>query len=564
MEETGARVVVSSADVSQPEQINAVLENISETMPPLRGVIHAAGVLDDGLLRGQSWGRFDRVMAPKVLGGWHLHSLTKDKALDFFVLFSSTASLLGAAGQGNYASANAFLDALAYYRQTQGLPALSINWGPWAEVGMVASAHDRNQRRLKDQGMSLIPPEQGVTLLMRMLKEASTQVAVLPINWAKFAQYHSEVAKKPFFTDLIQDVEIPTEVANEEDITYRSIWTKVALLSSRKVESGLRELVAKVLKLPVRKVDVKQPIKKLGLDSLMALELFARIEKLYGAKLSLDTLVDAPTVEQLAKRIMNEEQDWSPLVAMNTVGSNLPFFCVHGADGNILVYKELVQHLGSNQPFYGLRSQGLDDQKPILTKIEDMASLYITEIKTVQAVGPYMLGGYSMGGVVAFEIAQQLSAQGEEVGLLALMGTYNLASIKETALFNEWHQRIQRIDSLKRKPWLGKLASKFARSAPKANGKAEIFSAVQKANEQAALNYIPKPYAGRICQFIAMNGEKHCSDLELDWGRLSAGGVEKITLPIRPDEMLVKPSVRLLAVKLKSHIESVCRESESI
>jgi myxalamid-type polyketide synthase MxaB len=561
MEETGARVVVSQADVSQPEQISAVLADISETMPPLRGIIHAAGVLDDGLLRGQSWERFDRVIAPKVSGAWNLHSLTKDNVLDFFVLFSSTAALLGAVGQGNYAGANAFLDALAHYRQAQGLPALSINWGPWAEVGMVASAHDRNQLRLKDQGMSLIPPEQGVKLLMRLLTEGPTQVAVLPINWAKFGQYHSEVAKAPFFTYLIQNDEIPTEAATEEG-AFEGATAKMPKLSRRSVEAGLREQVAKVLKLPVRKVDVQQPIKDHGLDSLLALELFARIEKLYGVKLPLDILVEAPTVEQLTKRIANDEKEWSPLLAMNTGGSNLPFYCVHGAGGNILVFEELVRYLGPDQPFYGLQSQGLDGEKPISNRIEDMASLYIEEIKAVQPVGPYMLGGYCMGGTVAFEMAQQLFAQGEEVGLLALMGTYNWGSIKETSILTKRYQRIQKIDVLKRKPWLDKLASKFGRSAPKANRQSDILEAVQKANEQAAFSYIPKPYPGRIFQFLPKKGDEPINDPEMGWNRLATGGVETIMLPAGPEEMLVTPSIRLLAEKLKSYIEIVCKNSE--
>src|SRR5690606_30530681 len=109
-----------------------------QTMPPLRGVIHSAGVLDDGALLQQSWSRFRTVMAPKVVGSWHLHQLTRHLPLDFFVLFSSGAAVLGSPGQSNHAAANAFMDALAHCRRAQGLPAVSINWGPWAEVGAAA------------------------------------------------------------------------------------------------------------------------------------------------------------------------------------------------------------------------------------------------------------------------------------------------------------------------------------------------------------------------------------------------------------------------------------------
>ena len=138
MRQAGAQVRITQADISCYEQIARVFAEIETTMPPLGGIIHSAGVLEDGALLRQDWPHFARVMAPKVDGSWILHRLTVGKSLDFFVLFSSTAALLGSPGQGNHAAANSFLDALAYYRQAKGLPALSINWGVWAEVGSAA------------------------------------------------------------------------------------------------------------------------------------------------------------------------------------------------------------------------------------------------------------------------------------------------------------------------------------------------------------------------------------------------------------------------------------------
>ena len=136
----GATVTTIQADVSNESDLARALSEIRNTMPPLRGVIHAAGVLDDHLLLNLDAESFRRVLAPKVLGAWNLHTLTADLPLDFFVVFSSVASVLGSPGQANYAAANAFLDGLAHDRRSQGLPCLSINWGPWAEVGMAARA----------------------------------------------------------------------------------------------------------------------------------------------------------------------------------------------------------------------------------------------------------------------------------------------------------------------------------------------------------------------------------------------------------------------------------------
>src|SRR5258708_11587520 len=141
MERTGAQVTVAREDVTREEQVAGVLAGIDESMPPLRGIIHAAGVLDDGLLLNLDRERLAAVMAPKVEGAWNLHALTLNRPLDFFVLFSSVASALGSPGQGSYAAANAFLDALSQHRRTLGLPSLTINWGPWAAVGMAAQAN---------------------------------------------------------------------------------------------------------------------------------------------------------------------------------------------------------------------------------------------------------------------------------------------------------------------------------------------------------------------------------------------------------------------------------------
>ena len=155
------RVSVRSCDVSRAEEVAAMLDAVRADMPPLRGVFHLAGVLDDGILREQTRERFDRVLAAKAMGAWHLHELTRDDPLDVFVLFSSVAALVGSPGQGNYAAANAFLDALAHHRRAEERPALSVNWGSWAEVGMAARLKDSEGDRWAAAGLGWIEPYQG-------------------------------------------------------------------------------------------------------------------------------------------------------------------------------------------------------------------------------------------------------------------------------------------------------------------------------------------------------------------------------------------------------------------
>ncbi len=187
LEQKGVYVHPVKADVSSEDEISAVLKGIVSDMLPLRGIIHAAGIIDDAVIIRQDLDKFTKVMAPKRKDAWNLHTLTRDITLDFFVCFSSTASLFGSPGQGNYAAANAYLDALAHYRQSHGLPGLSINWGPWADAGMAASLGKREQMRWGDYGMQTIATEKGLDILERLIAQNSTQVAVCPINWPPHA-----------------------------------------------------------------------------------------------------------------------------------------------------------------------------------------------------------------------------------------------------------------------------------------------------------------------------------------------------------------------------------------
>ena len=167
--------------------------------------------------------------------------------------------------------------------------------------------------------------------------------------------------------------------------------------------------------LGVDSVAIDQNFFDLGGESSLAVQMFARVEEAFGVKLPLATLYEAPTIAELSAILRSEVPyaGWSPLVPIQISGSRPPFFCMHGAGGNVLTYRELSKHLGSDQPFYGLQCPGLDGKCPPLTKIEDMARLYGREIRKVQPNGPYFLGGYCMGGTIAYEVAQQLTQAGE-------------------------------------------------------------------------------------------------------------------------------------------------------
>jgi oxalate---CoA ligase len=158
----------------------------------------------------------------------------------------------------------------------------------------------------------------------------------------------------------------------------------------------------------------------LGSNSLQAVSIFAEIDQIFGKRLPLATLLEAPTIEKLAQMM---SQEWKPLVAIQPQGKNPPFFGIQAGDGNVLFYRKFSELLGKEQPFYGLQAQGLDGSPIARASVEAIAA-YLEEIRKIQPRGPYLLGGYSFGGLVSYEIARRLNAEGEKIALLALFDSF--------------------------------------------------------------------------------------------------------------------------------------------
>jgi NADPH:quinone reductase-like Zn-dependent oxidoreductase/acyl carrier protein len=307
LERAGATIVAARADVSRAADVAAMLEQIDGRMPPLAGVVHAAGVLDDGVLAEQTWARFETVLAPKLAGAWNLHRLTEQRPLDFFVMFSSMVALFGGPGQGSYAAANAFLDALAHHRRGRARPALSVNWGPWAAVGMAASAGDRDHRRWRDQGMGSIAAHEGVALLDRLLQvpAAPAQVAILPIDWTTLLRRYASGQEPRLFAEIAASLSQVRRAAPPA-ARRRSLVEELASIPTGRqrafVDARLRDEAMKVLGLaPDTPLDPSQPLRELGLDSLMAVELRNAIADALGRPLSSTLLFKYPTLEALSE-----------------------------------------------------------------------------------------------------------------------------------------------------------------------------------------------------------------------------------------------------------------------
>ncbi len=274
------------------------------------------------------------------------------------------------------------------------------------------------------------------------------------------------------------------------------------------VELQLAQIWMQVL--GIESVGVKDNFFELGGESLLAMNLFTQIEQTFNQTLSLSTLFQAPTVELLAQILGQEakSESWSSLVPIQTSGSKPPFFCIHGQQGNVLNFRELALYLGKDQPFYGLQSKGLDGKELPYFRIEDMAAHYIAEIRTIQPQGPYFFGGNSMGGIVAFEMSQQLRQQGQEVALLIMFDTFGLDCFPRLSFRwqHYWSYLLQlgisksAFDDLKdvirRK--LQEISSRFYLKSGRSLPQHLCKELVAEANMQATREYRPEVYWGNI------------------------------------------------------------------
>ena len=314
-EALGVSVHPVSTDVANENQLAAFLEQFrAEGWPPIRGVVHAAGVLCDGLLLQLDAAAMNAVMRPKMLGGWLLHRHLREAPLDFFVVFSSAGSLMGQLGQGNYAAANAFLDALAHCRRAQGLPALSINWGPWADLGFADTEGGRRlTKSLELLGIRSLPPDRALKLMERLLHEDATQVAAIPVNWHRYREHYAAGTELALLSEIVNgEAAILSEKVHRE-AARKAILNVDPSQRGQLLQTYVSEQVARVLGLSARQLDVEQPLTNLGLDSLMAVELKNRISSDLGINVPMVKFLQGFSVAQAATQLLDQLNEKVPL-----------------------------------------------------------------------------------------------------------------------------------------------------------------------------------------------------------------------------------------------------------
>jgi acyl transferase domain-containing protein/acyl carrier protein/phospholipid N-methyltransferase len=308
MEKAGVQIKIARADISDPDQAAGLFSEISATMPGLRGIIHSAGVLDDSVVLRMSPEQLQNVLGPKVNGAWNLHLLTRDMALDFFVLFSSVASMFGSPAQSNHGAANAFLDALAHFRRSSGMPGLSINWGIWTDIG--AAARHGTDERVKMKGIGAMSPVQGLQALEQLFVRSAPQTGVIPVNWPRFLE---QSPPWPFFGEFRQ-------ISQEADTRKAEFIGELEKTPDSERQKFLIAYVcsqvAKVLGLnPSDPLDVHLGFFDIGMDSLTSVELRNRLQTDLECNLPATVVFDYPTVESLADYLIREVPSLAAMIS---------------------------------------------------------------------------------------------------------------------------------------------------------------------------------------------------------------------------------------------------------
>ncbi len=570
LEAAGAEVLVARADVADRAALAAVLDQARERFGRLDGIVHAAGLVGATIpVRDTSALAVEQQLGPKARGALALDALLADlppaERPDFVVLVSSLAAVLGGLGMAAYAAANRILDALAEARQphpdkTGGAPAgatswLAVDWDAWrfghpgfAALGGIG-AIGATLARLA------ITPEEGREALARTFRLADQPRVI--VSTADLAVRLGRWSGSP-----ARDVAAPPGTARAAQLARPA--TAGAYTAPR---TPLERTIAEVWQdaLGFEQIGLHDDFFELGGDSLAAVRVTARLTELLRADLSPHSLLLHPTVAGLAASLQPAagatgaggagaaaaaaaDRHAACLVPLQAGDRSRqrPLFLVHPVGGHVFFYERLARRLGGDRPVYGLRARGLEAGEEPQARLEEMAAAYLAEVRAVEPAGPYLLGGSSLGGMVALEIAQQLRAAGEEVALLALLDTpgdgqmprqpEDEADVLAELLHGSLDVSAEELRRLAPEARIGRVLD----LAREAGGLPPDLDAARAARllhvattlSRAMFAYRPRPYDGRMAYFRA--ARRRAIDPphpELPWIELGAGGVEVHVVP---------------------------------
>ena len=294
----GVEVVVHQGDIANAADVARIMRAIGAGGAPLGGIIHAAGVLADAPLAKQTWESVEKVLGPKVYGTWHLHEAALSRpGLKFFVTYSSISSVLGAPGQANYAAGNHFMDLLMHWRVARGLPGLSVNWGPWAEVGMAATLNAQQLKSIEERGIKFVKPAEGMRAMWKALGRRRAQSMIGEFDWDRY------VTSQPVADALFREV-LPKGGGPVASVDLEALVTQTKADREAAIREILRARVASVLRFDSpENVEFDAKFVELGLDSLAAVELKNALEAAFRIPLPTSALFDYPAIQALTEFI---------------------------------------------------------------------------------------------------------------------------------------------------------------------------------------------------------------------------------------------------------------------
>jgi len=435
----GVTVRVFRADVVREDDVRTLFARIEADLPPLAGVLHCAGMLDDGVITRLTEDQYTRVTAPKIVAAMHLDRHTRDLDLDHFVLFSSILSLIGSAGQANYTAGNAVLDAIAGARRARGLPASAINWGPWADAGLATESGARGEAIWRARGTRYIPLEGGIEVFDRLLDRDLEHCGVTVTDWSVFLQQWDPPPR--LYDAFVQ------EVGPKKRSSAGQALAELRGRLDEAPEAARRPLIIELVRLQLmatleirEPLDLDRPISEFGLDSLMSVSLVNRLETLLGVPVPVVKLIAGPTIVELVDdlfpglRELQAEGEAPPsagphpsptpppnaaprsrwLVPLNpTAAPRLRLFCFPFAGGGSAVFRGWVEHLSPDIELVAVEPPGRLHrirERPIRTMRAFLDGLVPAMEPLLDR--PYACFGHCLGGLTMFETMRELRRRG--------------------------------------------------------------------------------------------------------------------------------------------------------
>jgi amino acid adenylation domain-containing protein len=570
----GAEIIVLRADVSIESEMRAALDEIRRRFGVLHGVIHAAGALDDPsfscAVEDLDAAASEAQFRPKVEGLRVLERVVQDVPLDFCLLISSSAAVLGGLGFAAYSAANRFMDAFVASRNGRGgIRWTSTNWDTWL-FDDSSSAPE----------LSMAPAESREALHRILTRMPPGQLLVATGDLT--SRYDQWVRRKGWRT---------AGVGSPKALQARPKQAGSVVAPSNTTERSLVELWKELF--GFASISIDDDFFELGGESLTGIRLMSMIKETTGKKVSLNELLKAPTIRALAASMDRNGAAtvaWSPLVAIEPNGSRRPFFCVPGTGGSVVYLRDLARAFGEyDRPFYGFQSAGLDGQTSPLDSVPQLAAANIAALLDFQKDGPYLLGGHSFGSWVALEMAHQLKKQGREVALLAILDTAAPAERDTSALAvrndTQWLVAVANmmrqlsgktvtlsLESLEGRNWSDQLDT-FAQSLIDAKiisadaDRSEVRGLVGVYKTQAQMRYRPKPpyppvnlillrAAEPLADFVDGIPESMKNDDTWGWKDYGLNGVRVETVPGDHLTMMTKPHCQAVAECLNTILSS--------